>query len=127
MKYDLGRHDPVQHRERLATALYRMLGNPKAQMPFVVLEHQPSECFVQFCGSSTEPLRFDVPALKLSEVVGAYAGRELVDDAVERAFRTLGELVAGTAGGSGDVSAALSSGVLTITENPSPEEAALAS
>lgn len=54
---------PVDCREVLEQALVRMMGHPKATRPFVILECEGTGAFVQFRGSQSESLLFDVPAL----------------------------------------------------------------
>lgn len=50
-------------REAVELALSRMMGRPQALRPFVIIECSGTGAFVQFRGSQTESLLFDVPAL----------------------------------------------------------------
>jgi hypothetical protein len=46
----------------LEASLNLLLTRPEHQRPFVVLSDGRTEQFVQWCGSKTKPLLFDVPA-----------------------------------------------------------------
>lgn len=70
-----------------------MMSRPESARPFVILEHRPSQRFVQFCGSSTRPLLFDVPELGTTTVLGVGSDVELYASASGLAFMTLGSLV----------------------------------
>lgn len=84
---------PVERRKALEAALAAMMSRPEASRPFVVLEHRPSQRFVQFCGSTTRPLIFDVPALGTTTTLGAASDPEVYASASALAFMTLGSLV----------------------------------
>lgn len=53
----------VDCREAVERALTRMMSRPQATRPFVIIECEGTGAFVQFRGSQTESLLFDVPAL----------------------------------------------------------------
>lgn len=53
----------VDCREAVERALTRMMSHPEASRPFVIIECEGTGAFVQFRGSQTESLLFDVPAL----------------------------------------------------------------
>lgn len=55
---------PKSHREMIRTALVRLLSRPSGA--FVVIEDARSGKFVQFAGSSGEPLLLDLPSQTLS-------------------------------------------------------------
>jgi hypothetical protein len=54
---------PLDRREAVEAALARMMSHPSGQRPFVVLECSQTHVFVQFRGSTSESLLFDVPLL----------------------------------------------------------------
>jgi hypothetical protein len=84
---------PVERRKAIEAALMRMMSLPEAARPFVVLSHRPSQRFVQFCGSTTRPLTFDVPALGTTTVLGQGGDADIYESAAALALMTLGSLV----------------------------------
>lgn len=80
----------------ITAALERMLGRPRSARPFVIVAVLCEKCgaadcvhsrFVQFCGSSDEPLKIDCPRL------GLFARYVALDAAAAEAcllFRSLG-------------------------------------
>lgn len=85
--------DPVERRRAVEAALVRMMSLPEATRPCIVLEHRPSRRFVQFCGSRTRPLTFDVPALETTIELGPGSEPEIYSSGASLAFMTLGSLV----------------------------------
>lgn len=55
---------PADCRETVERALAQMMSRPQATRPFVIIECEGTGAFVQFRGSQTESLLFDVPALE---------------------------------------------------------------
>lgn len=87
---------PLERRRALEAALMRMMSLPESVRPFVILEHRPSRRFVQFCGSRSRPLIFDVPALGTTTTLGAASEPEVYASASSLALMTLGSLVYGS-------------------------------
>lgn len=54
----------LECRAAIEEALVRMMGYPKSTRPFIIIECEGTGAFVQFRGSQTESLLFDVPALE---------------------------------------------------------------
>jgi hypothetical protein len=81
-------HKLGEAREPILQALLRMVSKPARSRPFVVVNEYRGwnilrkKRFVQFCGSSGEPVIFDVPALRVSKVT-------TLEDAPEQAIRGL--------------------------------------
>lgn len=85
---------PIERRRAIEAALVAMMSRPQASRPFVILEHRPSRRFVQFCGSTNEPLTFDVPALdKTVRLGGPDSPADVYESAAALALTTLGRLV----------------------------------
>jgi hypothetical protein len=82
---------PAAAQARVEHAVLRMLGADERLQPFVILEHEPTECFVQFCGSASLELVFDVPALSITEKLGRPTELGAI---VARAYEVLEHLVA---------------------------------
>jgi hypothetical protein len=82
---------PLERREALEAALARMLSHPVEERPFVVLECSQTHVFVQFRGSRTETLLFDVPLLDRQKDFGLLdlTGAVVLREAAELAFDTL--------------------------------------
>lgn len=85
--------EPIERRRTLEAALVRMMSLPERVRPFIVLEHRPSRRFVQFCGSTTRQLTFDVPALGTTLELGPGSELEIYSSAASLALMTLGSLV----------------------------------
>ena len=92
-------------REAVERALTRMMSHPQATRPFVIIECAGTGAFVQFRGSQTESLLFDVPALGsqydygLPSVItpdvyrsAAFVALETLDTLRRRRFEELGLL-----------------------------------
>lgn len=86
-------YEPLARRELVEAALMRLMSLPESVRPFVVIEHRPSKRFVQFCGSLTRPLTFDVPALDTSIELGPGSEVGIYTSAAALALMTLGSLV----------------------------------
>ncbi len=57
---------PVKHlRYPLTAALERLMTKDPKVRPFVIVEHEGSERFVQFAGSSGEKLLLDIPQMQV--------------------------------------------------------------
>lgn len=84
---------PAERREAIEAALMAMMSLPESVRPFVVIEHRPSRRFVQFCGSLTRPLTFDVPALSTTIELGPGSELDIYSSAASLALMTLGSLV----------------------------------
>ena len=56
----------MDHFYQIKDALQSLLGQPGEDKPFVIIDH-PSGKFVQFTGSTSEPLLLDLPSQPLSE------------------------------------------------------------
>lgn len=85
--------EPGERRRILEAALVRLMSLPERLRPCLVLEHRPSRRFVQFCGSTTRPLTFDVPALQTTLELGPGSVPEIYSSGASLAFMTLGSLV----------------------------------
>lgn len=94
MRTSLGKsRTAVERREALEAALMRMMAHPEKERPFVVLEHAQSGVFVQFCGSQTRPLTFDVPSLGKTVDLGPGSDPTVYHRAVCLGFETLGAIL----------------------------------
>lgn len=122
MRTSLQKFGPLERRSALEAALIRMMAHPEHLRPFVVLEHRTSQCFVQFAGSQTKPLLFDVPALGISLELGSQGDPSLYTDAVCLAFQTLASLAYSTARETEQL-AALDGGHLVLVESPGVNDA----
>jgi len=83
---------------RIQLALLELVKRPEAPgLPFLIITHTPTKRFVQFAGSTTKPLYFDVPALQI--------GREVKEseNPAELAVVTLCGLIGGGALNDADV------------------------
>lgn len=85
--------EPPDRRLAIEAALVRMMSLPESSRPFIVLEHRPSQRFVQFCGSLTRQLTFDVPALGTTIELGPGSAVDVYSSAASLALMTLGSLV----------------------------------
>jgi hypothetical protein len=70
-----------------------MMAHPESERPFVILEHRVTKRFVQYAGSLTRPLVFDVPELDKTVTIGSAQDPSIYAEAVRLGFETLSALV----------------------------------
>lgn len=80
---------PPERREVVEAALARMMAHPCEKRPFIVIECSQTHVFVQFRGSRSETLLFDVPLLDRQVDFGLGVTLETIAEASRLAFDVL--------------------------------------